>query len=84
MRLFAIWDVVAECSPKHVVNCLGPNANGWHVIVAGPPALGKVQVLDPSANSTLRSLVEFVPEADHTFLDHAIVLWLHRLTNREV
>jgi hypothetical protein len=66
-RLFPLWHVEAECSPNHVVDCLGLNAHGgWHVIVAGPPALGDVRVLDTPPQTTLRAVIELVPEVDRT------------------
>src|SRR5438445_6794110 len=65
-----LWNVVAERGEQHVVHGLGRNAHCRRdAVVARPPGLGDVGVLDAPTHSALRSGIDLVPEADSAFGD---------------
>jgi hypothetical protein len=65
-----LWNVVAKRGEQHVVHGLGRNAHGrGDAVVARPPGLGDVGVLDAPTHSALRPGINLVPEADGAFSD---------------
>src|SRR5882724_3669144 len=67
---FKLWNVVAERGEQHVVHGLGRNAHCRRdAVVARPPGLGDVGVLDTPTHSALRPGIDLVPEADSAFGD---------------
>src|SRR6516165_7110326 len=67
--------VIAEGGEHHVVNGLGTDA--WSArresTAARPTVANQVRILDAPAQTTLRTLIGLVPEADGAFLEVAQV-----------
>jgi hypothetical protein len=65
-RLAALWYVVAERRPYHVVHSLRRDARRtrWQTPTSGPSTLGDVRIRYAPTHTAFRAVIELVPEPD--------------------